>query len=116
MLVLRNSCKYMYLFIHLAVQLIEETGCLLPCHFTEYRILEISSKNNGNYGLLIKYARNSLSRHTEQFVYDFVSLVGEAGGALGLFLGFNFLTLWDVFEWAWSSTLALHWKPTVQYP
>ena len=102
------------MFIHLAVQLTEQTGCQVPCHFTEYRILEISSENNGNYGLLIKFARNSLSRHTEQFVYDFVSLVGEAGGALGLFLGFNFLTLWDVFEWARSSTL--YWKPTVQYP
>ena len=49
MLVLRNSCTYMHLFIHLAVQLTEQTGCQVPCHFTEYRILEISRESNGSY-------------------------------------------------------------------
>ena len=32
---------------------------------------------------------------TEHLLYSLESLVAEAGGSLGLFLGFSFLTLWD---------------------
>ena len=31
-------------------------------------------------------------------MYPFSSFVAEAGGALGLFLGFSFLMLWNVLE------------------
>ena len=30
--------------------------------------------------------------------YDLVSLVGDVGGTLGLFVGFSFFSLWDTFK------------------
>ena len=32
---------------------------------------------------------------TEDLIYPWQSLVAEFGGALGLFLGFSFMTIWD---------------------
>ena len=37
---------------------------------------------------------------TEALVYTIESLVAEFGGTLGLFVGFSFMNLWDVFELA----------------
>jgi len=34
---------------------------------------------------------------TEVYTYDFGSFVAEFGGALGLFTGFSFFMLWDIF-------------------
>ena len=31
----------------------------------------------------------------EQLIYPFLSFLAEFGGALGLFLGFSFMTVWD---------------------
>ena len=32
----------------------------------------------------------------EQLAFPFLSLVADCGGILGLFLGFNFLMVWDL--------------------
>ena len=32
---------------------------------------------------------------TEELIYPWQSLVAEFGGALGLFLGFSLMTIWD---------------------
>ena len=91
-------------------QLTNSTGCRLPCQYTEYRVLETSSRSNQQYGLIIRwvfqilqqncllcrFARATLFRQTEALVYDSLSLVGEAGGALGLCLGFSLLNIWDL--------------------
>ena len=34
--------------------------------------------------------------HSEQLIYPLSSLVAELGGVLSLFLGFSFMTLWDI--------------------
>ena len=43
----------------------------------------------------------------EEEAHSFSSLVADVGGVLGLFIGFNFLMLWDWIVWAvekcWSS-------------
>ena len=50
--------------------------------------------------LILKNTSPYLLVETEALVYTVESLVAELGGTLGLFLGFSFMTLWDVFEFA----------------
>ena len=38
---------------------------------------------------------NDFKVETEELIYPWQSLVAEFGGALGLFLGFSFMTIWD---------------------
>ena len=38
---------------------------------------------------------HSVQVHTEQKAYTLLSLVADVGGVLGLFIGFNFLMVWD---------------------
>ena len=33
--------------------------------------------------------------HNQVITYDFVSMVSDIGGTLGLFVGFSFFALWD---------------------
>ena len=49
-------------------------------------------------GYLFVLVNNELTVKTEAYLYDERSLLAESGGALGLFLGFSFYTLWEIFE------------------
>ena len=37
----------------------------------------------------------SIQVETEELIYPWQSFLAEFGGALGLFLGFSFMTIWD---------------------
>ena len=50
----------------------------------------------GGPGIMFGYSSNSLTIKEEALVYPFMSFFAELGGSLGLFLGFSFLTLWDL--------------------
>ena len=54
--------------------------------------------NHNETQLILKNTSPYLLIETEALVYTVESLVAEFGGTLGLFLGFSFLTLWDVVE------------------
>ena len=43
-------------------------------------------------------AAKKFNKRKEVEVYPFLSFVSEFGGALGLFLGFSFMMLWDLIE------------------
>ena len=45
---------------------------------------------------LVKTSFEHLQVETEELIYPWQSLVAEFGGALGLFLGFSFMTIWDL--------------------
>ena len=45
--------------------------------------------------LVLVYASNSIEVRKEEEAYSFLSLVADVGGVLGLFIGFNFLMVWD---------------------
>ena len=38
--------------------------------------------------------------HREEEAFSLISLVADIGGILGLFIGFNFLMVWDWIVWA----------------
>ena len=56
--------------------------------------------NHNETQLILKNTSPYLLVETEALVYTVESLVAEFGGTLGLFLGFSFMTLWDVVEFA----------------
>ena len=48
--------------------------------------------------MILKNTSPYLLVESEALVYTVESLVAEFGGALGLFLGFSFMNIWDVVE------------------
>ena len=77
-------------------KIVKYTGCFIPCQYTEYKVAKDPLKlKSSKFGLnLILSSTNILSR-TEEVIYDTQSFVAEFGGALGLFLGFSFIMIWD---------------------
>ena len=41
------------------------------------------------------FASNLVEVEKEEEAFPFISLVADCGGILGLFIGFNFLMIWD---------------------
>ena len=54
--------------------------------------------NHNETQLILKNTSPYLLVESEALVYTVESLVAEFGGALGLFLGFSFMNIWDVVE------------------
>ena len=48
----------------------------------------------GAYGFA--YSNTEILVHEETLLYPAASFMAEVGGALGMFLGFSFLGLWDL--------------------
>ena len=46
--------------------------------------------------LEVRFATSSITILKEQFAFSFQSLVADIGGVLGLFIGFNFLSVWEL--------------------
>ena len=52
-----------------------------------------------NTGVKIMFDRPGIITETEELAYSLSSLVADCGGVLGLFVGFNFLMIWDFLEY-----------------
>ena len=53
-------------------------------------------KDDNNIGMFsFGYSSTNVVVKEEDFIYPFESYLAEVGGALGLFLGFSFVGLWD---------------------
>ena len=56
-------------------------------------------KNNvGTAGIFLTLTSTNVVKMTEEIVYPVESFISEFGGALGLFLGFSLIMLWDWIE------------------
>ena len=90
------------------------TDCPAPCHFTEYRVgntvvfiscvLTNRIKKLVGDPIILKvnltmleifYATRNVIIEKEEFSFPSTSLVSECCGILGMFIGFNFLMIWD---------------------
>ena len=56
--------------------------------------------DHDTFGLQLSFGKTEAFEEKEALVYEFESFVSEGGGALGLFLGFSFVMVWD-----WLMTL-----------
>ena len=45
--------------------------------------------------MLLMYESDSIEVQKEEEAYSFLSMVADCGGLLELFIGFNFLMIWD---------------------
>ena len=55
-------------------------------------------KDDNNVGMFsFGYSSTDVAINEEDIIYPLPSFVAEVGGALGLFLGFSFLSLWQLF-------------------
>ena len=64
------------------------------------RYVEVPSELTENRSLLMPYFQtNIVEVHKEELAYNTRDLVADVGGVLGLFLGFNFLMIWDWIVW-----------------
>ena len=80
-------------------KIVNLTGCLTPCSYTEFTLaappIDVDLQGDG---LHIFLTSTVVTRKTEVQMYPIESLVAEFGGALGLFIGFSFMTIWDILE------------------
>ena len=80
------------------------TVCLPPCSYMKYKVLSTQTMNP-QFGFELQYAARDLTvvkevgphykTNPQELLYPFTSFLAEFGGALGLFLGFSFVMLWD---------------------
>ena len=83
------------------------TSCNPPCHYNEYqvtgdpvtlstKILSKSEDEPDHQALLLSFSSTDVETRTESLIYKPLNFVAELGGALGLFLGVSFMTVWDI--------------------
>ena len=75
------------------------TGCRKPCSYKKYKFIgekEDTTSQSGEFTFSLWAVSELTMVHSEQLIYPLSSLVAELGGVLSLFLGFSFMTHWDV--------------------
>ena len=83
-------------------EILETTGCKPPCIFMEYKAREKQDIILDKTGSALRpyFTSNIVEIQREEEAFSFISLVADIGGVLGLFIGFNFLMVWDWTVWA----------------
>ena len=64
---------------------------------------------NGYTQLALTFSSDTIEILKEEEAYPFLSLVADCGGVLGLFIGFNFLIIWD-----WTISAVTRYLPTIK--
>ena len=95
---------YKKLFNGESDEIVDMTGCLQPCSLNQYKFTSTiakvlpktdpESKGVGQTSLAFWVASSKTWIEEEVLLYPFTSFLAEFGGALGLFLGFSFMTIW----------------------
>ena len=76
------------------------TGCFPPCSYTEYKLAAKPHKFKTGKELRLQLSSSKVLMRREKIIYSMESLVSEFGGALGLFLGFSFMMLWNILAYS----------------
>ena len=68
-----------------------------PNSFPNFQDLYYRKTHYDGFSLIgFSFSTNSVEVLEEVLVYPFESFLAEVGGALGLFLGFSFMMIWDM--------------------
>ena len=87
------------------------TGCVFPCTYMKYEKSQepLIVSGEGQASFSISFSTNVVRVQEEQYVYPVDSFIAEFGGALGLFLGFSFIMIWDVVQFIISAVSKKVW-------
>ena len=78
---------------------VKNTWCLIPCSYTEYKLgTEPTKYYLKTQRLRVRFSSPDVLKRTEQLLYTMESFISEFGGALGLFLGFSCMMIWEALE------------------
>ena len=95
------QAKYRVLMNSETPKITKLTGCKRPCSYKQYKFLNRfeDPTRQQTQGKPLSTCLWAVSDYTqieeEVLVYPFESFLAEFGGALGLFLGVSFMTIWD---------------------
>ena len=91
--------RYNFSFLDLE-ELEAVTKCIRPCRTTLYKLVEdkIETFKQNHTSLHFALGSKNVLERREVLLYTFTSFIAEFGGALGLFLGFSFLLMWNFIE------------------
>ena len=84
-----------------AAQIENLTSCQQNCNYYSYKKVEVTFSTeeamirSGEVWVNIMLASSKIKVKEEILIYDIESLVSDIGGALGLFLGFSVIMIWD---------------------
>ena len=85
----------------------KETGCLPSCTINEYTVNVIKrfsyQDDKPRFSAYFFYPG---ARYTEKvyfYTYDFTSYIADAGGLVGLFLGYSILSVYDGLKYVWKN-------------
>ena len=67
----------------------------MPCTYNEFKMIENRQGWYTAFGVGFSLGTTEISIEEEQWVYPEMSFLAEFGGALGMFLGFSFIMIWD---------------------
>ena len=73
-------------------------GCMKPCSYNEFKFVYTSPEvmpTDAKNLISIGAATRKTLIEKEVLHYPLTSFIAEFGGALGLFLGFSFMTIWQ---------------------
>ena len=80
-------------------QLEDETGCLKPCVYMEYRLAgepTVTGEGTNISVTRIIFGSGDLQVEEEILAFSGTDLLADCGGILGLFIGFNFIMICDL--------------------
>ena len=96
-----------------------QSGCTDPCNYMEYKVtlqflLQESNKiflqlvgnptrvEATSPSVSFIYANSAVYVEKEEWTFSFTSLVADCCGILGVFIGFNFLMVWDLLLYSYK--------------
>ena len=65
-------------------------------------------QKSSKFDLYTMLSSTNIVSKREEIIYDFQSFVAEFGGALGLFLGFSIIMIWDGIKTVFDYLIKLH--------
>ena len=82
-------------------ELVRCSGCPIPCNYNQFinvdrKEIQFNSTNPAIF-FKLRFSTTKITIKEDFERYAFPSFLAEVGGALGLFLGFSFMTCWDLY-------------------